>query len=391
MDPIQARYFGARWPSPTKLKEEMAATINLKHGTTKAAGQRVFAVADWNADHQITNDLNISPYNFTTTGTGRFDGGIGINADPSALYFLYGGNDETIARARLFNDKSEHTDNELRLDFALETTTQQRNAVTFISSFSGITDATRTSDFIIRSFNSGSAIDLYSSVGNALTLGVTGGTISSPSSITSTSYIRAGEFRTGDTELDDGFINAGDEFSIYTNNGSLALTLSDSQDATFEGDVEIKGDTFWVGDGSGLPYGCLTGLDETVTCTDQNTWYQVTFDAIKASNNTTPSTANNDIVIEVTGDYKIGTTACLHTSNAQDIELLVKKENGTVDIGNHIYQTTGVAGKVENTAASTIAGILATDTLELWVRCTSAAAVDVIFDHVNLNCCQKGG
>jgi len=56
----------------------MAATINLKHATTKAAGQRVFAVADWNADHQITNDLNLGIYNITAnnlsgTNTGDQD------------------------------------------------------------------------------------------------------------------------------------------------------------------------------------------------------------------------------------------------------------------------------------------------------------------------------
>jgi len=80
MDPIQARYFGARWPSPPKLN------MAIKHATTKAPGQRVFAVADWNADHQITNDLDISPYNFTAvngTFTGDITGNFNITASPA--------------------------------------------------------------------------------------------------------------------------------------------------------------------------------------------------------------------------------------------------------------------------------------------------------------------
>ncbi len=46
----------------------MATPITLTHSTIKVPGQRVFAIADWNSNHQITADLDISPYNFTTTG-----------------------------------------------------------------------------------------------------------------------------------------------------------------------------------------------------------------------------------------------------------------------------------------------------------------------------------
>lgn len=46
----------------------MATIINLKHSTTKTPGQKVFAVADWNADHTITSDIDIGTYNFSTRG-----------------------------------------------------------------------------------------------------------------------------------------------------------------------------------------------------------------------------------------------------------------------------------------------------------------------------------
>lgn len=42
--------------------------MGIKHTTTKAAGDRVFAIDDWNADHEVTSDLNIGPYNFDSGG-----------------------------------------------------------------------------------------------------------------------------------------------------------------------------------------------------------------------------------------------------------------------------------------------------------------------------------
>ena len=32
--------------------------------------------------------------------------------------------------------------------------------------------------------------------------------------------------------------------------------------------------------GAGLPYGIIAGDGETITCTTQNTWYQITFDSV---------------------------------------------------------------------------------------------------------------
>lgn len=46
----------------------MAAIIPLSHQVVKVPGQRVYAVTDWNANHHVTSNINISPYNFTTTG-----------------------------------------------------------------------------------------------------------------------------------------------------------------------------------------------------------------------------------------------------------------------------------------------------------------------------------
>ena len=38
--------------------------MGIKHAVTKVAGQKVFAVADWNTDHVVDSDINIGAYSF---------------------------------------------------------------------------------------------------------------------------------------------------------------------------------------------------------------------------------------------------------------------------------------------------------------------------------------
>ena len=154
---------------------------------------------------------------------------------------------------------------------------------------------------------------------------------------------------------------------------------------------EINVDFFFKGSGTGLPYGCIEGTDETVVCTVQNTWYQVTFDTVGQSNLTTVNITNGEITILKSGVYVINITACFHSANSQDWELIVRKNDGAVDVGVHLFQTTAVADKVENTTGSCEFKLSANDRIELWVRCTSAANRSAVFDHVNLHCFMVGG
>ena len=161
--------------------------------------------------------------------------------------------------------------------------------------------------------------------------------------------------------------------------------------ATTYFETDSAGNTYWVGAGTGLAYGCIEGLDESITCTNQSTWYQVTFDTAGVSNMTTVSTANSEITVLNAGIYTINITACFHSTVSHDWELIVKKNDGTSDVGVHLFQTTAVANKVENTAGSCQFELAANDRIELWVQCTDAAGQAAIFDHVNIHCTQIGG
>lgn len=156
-------------------------------------------------------------------------------------------------------------------------------------------------------------------------------------------------------------------------------------------EVDATGDLTFVG-GAGLAYGDIYGLDETITCTTQNTWYQITFDTAGPSNNTTPDTTENHITIAKAGAYKIGLTVCCRSAVAHDFEVMVKKNNGATDfVQLHLFQSTAVANQIENIAGSAIASLSANDTIEAWVQCTDAAGIDFVIHHADLNVIQVGG
>ena len=133
-----------------------------------------------------------------------------------------------------------------------------------------------------------------------------------------------------------------------------------------------------------LDYGCADGVNETVACGTMGQWYQVTFDTAGPVNNVEADIANNELEVTNAGTWLVIVTACFHTNPSNDYELMVKKTDGTVDLAPHLFQTTAVANKVENTSGGCFISLSANDRVELWVRCTSAATQNAIFDHVSL-------
>lgn len=171
--------------------------------------------------------------------------------------------------------------------------------------------------------------------------------------------------------------------------GSDGAKIGDGGTANYL-DISATGDAIFVGT-AGLAFGCLKGIDETVTCIVEDTWYQVTFDAAGPVNLIEADTANNELEVDYEGIYQVGVIACFHSNPSNDFELIVKKTDGTVDLAPHLFQTTAVADKVENTTGYCLIDINASDRVELWVRCTSAAGQNAVFDHVSLTLTQIGG
>jgi len=163
--------------------------------------------------------------------------------------------------------------------------------------------------------------------------------------------------------------NKVDDYAEISNNGSLI----------FNGQA-------------GLPFGNIAGDDQTIVCTNQNQWYQVTFNEGGYANLMTLSTANNDMTIIKAGHYDISAHFSAHCQTSQDFEIEIKANNGASSLFHaHMFQTMAVANRVEGSAINTIDVFDVDDTLELWVRCTSSAGKSIVFDHASLKAIQIGG
>lgn len=159
------------------------------------------------------------------------------------------------------------------------------------------------------------------------------------------------------------------------------------------GDLEVGGDTFWTGSGSGLAFGCIEGTDETITCTDQSTWYQVTFDTAGQSNLTTVSIANEEITVSKAGVYLVSVIALFDFGmGTENFEMMVKKNDGATDLSHtYLFPPIFYSGKVENAAGTCLIALSANDRIELWIQCTTTAGEDAVFKYVSLTCVQVGG
>ena len=171
------------------------------------------------------------------------------------------------------------------------------------------------------------------------------------------------------------------------------LTRQDASILGFQIDVpvEITEDTFWSGGGSGLAYGCIGGINQSIVCTNLNQWYQITFTDSIAANLVEIDVANEEIEVDKAGVYLVSVTACFQSAISSDFEIIVQKNDGATELEPHMFQTTAVGGKVENTSGSCFVTLAANDRLELWVRCTSAGGRTAVFEHVTLDCLMVGG
>jgi hypothetical protein len=176
---------------------------------------------------------------------------------------------------------------------------------------------------------------------------------------------------------------------LYIDNSDTATPLIagdfSTNTVTINNDLEVTGDLYFPTAGGGLPYGCmhLDALTD-VTCTLQNTWYQVPFDHAYISNLTTLSAANDDITIIKTGVYLISYSYSRHTHFAHDYEWNIRLNNGTVETHANSYSTSLGVGKIFQSSHATLYNLTAGDTVELWVRCIDAAGMVVSIDKADI-------
>lgn len=136
-------------------------------------------------------------------------------------------------------------------------------------------------------------------------------------------------------------------------------------------------------------YGEISSLANTTatTLTTQSTWYQFTnFNTEGLSNNVTVSTTESHIEIPATGVYRCHFGVSFSGTANSNIEMELKKNNGTTDISNvHIERKLGAAGDIGTGAQTGIVSLTAGDTLELWARSTSGGGQSITIRDCNFS------
>jgi len=112
-----------------------------------------------------------------------------------------------------------------------------------------------------------------------------------------------------------------------------------------------------------------------LTLTDMSTWYQyVQFEANGENKRCTPDHTNDHITIDEAGTYLVMCSCSFQATNGEEYELELQKNNGATRLFNlHAGQEVENINDMECVSMSGLLALSATDTIELWVRCASAA------------------
>jgi len=157
--------------------------------------------------------------------------------------------------------------------------------------------------------------------------------------------------------------------------------------------TESTGDTYWVGSGSGVPYGHMyTNTDGTVTVASANTWYEfnvATPDMTTGLLNNVTFTDHYLTVLKA-GTYEISVNAVLETTTAGDEIASTVAINGTASETAHGHATVAVGNAAVQTSGATILSLAANDQISLAVQNHSAAR-NITVTHAQISVKMVGG
>jgi hypothetical protein len=119
----------------------------------------------------------------------------------------------------------------------------------------------------------------------------------------------------------------------------------------------------------------------------QNSWVQFTnFNTNGISRGATPDHTNDHITISETGVYKVEVSASFSGSSSQTYEIQAFKNNGTTGFTNiHLERKIGTGGDIGAAQCGGLVDLTATDTVEVWVQCTSTTGTTLTLRDANLN------
>jgi hypothetical protein len=190
-----------------------------------------------------------------------------------------------------------------------------------------------------------------------------------------------------------------DSANLTFGGGTLAVTglsnLGDGGTTTYLS-VEADGDTFWVGDSTGIPYGHMyTNTTIAVTLTDQNTWYEIDGTQAWTTGLTNLCTFTDpEISVDKAGVYEITWTLSTDFSAspgaAQEIEYGIMV-NGTIQNEGQAHRTLANSTDTGHCSGVAILDLAADDDVSLAARNVSSAGKILHVEHGNMTVKMLGG
>lgn len=184
---------------------------------------------------------------------------------------------------------------------------------------------------------------------------------------------------------------------FYTNN-VLRMTIEADGDilmgaATTYLFTENDGDTYWVGSGTGLPYGACYGYDIawTQATAVQNTWYLVSdADMVDGPLNLMTHDGNGKLTATNAGTYKIDMAISMENSGVNlHTEYGISIDGATPAM--HQREYFGVPSEEQHGSLTRIITLTAGQTIELAIRVPDAGTPTLSVDNLSITVVMIGG
>lgn len=191
-----------------------------------------------------------------------------------------------------------------------------------------------------------------------------------------------GDFRAeSDTEANMLFLDASADL-LYLGGSTVGVKVAKGGDTTF------------LGDGSGLPYGSCYGneIGWTQANAAQDTWYEVSdADMADGELNLVTHDGSGKLTVSVAGRYLINYTCSAEVSLPGKHVQSGISVSGTESAAGISHYNAATANEQFNVSGTAILDLAANATIEISLRTTDTGTPDISVDHLNITVVMVGG
>lgn len=187
-------------------------------------------------------------------------------------------------------------------------------------------------------------------------------------------------------------------FNATTNDGSMRwMEDEDRFEWGTSGTVlatEDDGDTYWIGDGTGLPYGSCYGneIAWAQAAAVQNTWYEISdADMADGQLNEVTHDGNGKLTVGIAGRYLINWSLSGTVSVNNDHIQGTISISGTEQVAGMCHYNSSLANEDFTLAGTAILDLAASATVEVSIRTTDNNTPTIGVDHLNITVVHVGG